>query len=337
MNTRSESTMAEEFANKIRKEQHRAKVIQIAPLLVLAGLIIILTILKGNSFASLNNFLTIFTQMSIPLLIGIGLTFVIILGSIDLSIDGAVGMSGAIFALLVLNNKNVNNLGIMAVLITLVVSVAIGFLIGLVHTKMKIPSFMVSYSFMYICLGIGMLSYGGAPATIYDEFFISMTKSNIFGFPFITFVSIIVLIAAYFLQERTAFGRYIYAIGTSENIPRLAGIKVDRVKILVFMFSSFCFALAGMIGAVRLGQGQVQIGIGMMFPAQSAVIVGGTSLSGGKGGVINTLVGVLIITVLENGLIHLGLDPYWRTGIQGMIILIAVALTVAKSRKIITK
>lgn len=330
-------TINEEFADKIRIEHRSIQIIKWAPILVLIALIIFFTAVRQNSFASLNNLIAILNQLSIPLLIACGLTFVIILGSIDLSIDGTVGMAGSLLAVFVLNSKNGNNFGILGIVMAILASVAAGFIIGGIHVKLKIPSFMVSFGFMYICKGIATLSYGGIPAQISDPLLIKLPKVSLLGIPFITVIAIIMLGVSYFMQEYTPLGRHIFAVGTDENIPRSVGVNVDRVKIMVFTYAGLLFGIAGALGAIRLGQGQAQIGQDLMFPAQAAVVVGGTSLSGGKGGVVNTLIGTVIMVVLDNGLALLGVNPYVKTGIQGLIILAAVAFTISRGRKVISK
>ena len=212
-----------------------------------------------------------------------------------------------------------------------------GLLIGLCHVYLKIPSFMASFAFMYICKGIGMVSYQGHPPTIKDPVITALPTTTFLGIPFITWVAIVMFLLCFFIQEYTAFGRHIYAVGTNENIPRSVGVSVEKVKIGVFTLAGFLFGVAGVIGAIRLGQGQIAIGDDKMFPAQAAVVVGGTSLAGGKGGVVNTIVGVLIMTVLDNGLVMLNVNPNIRTGVQGVIILVAVILTAARGAKVISK
>jgi ribose transport system permease protein len=330
-------TITEEFAAKIKLENTKSRVSRIAPLLVLLALVVIFSLLRGEVFLSIGNLSSILNQLAIPLLIAMGLTFVILLGSIDLSIDGTVGMAGSLMSLLVLNTKNANNLGVLGLLLGVLASVVVGFLIGTIYVKLKIPSFMVSFSFMYICMGIAMLSYGGIPAYISDPFLMEVPKMAFLGIPIITWVAIVMFFVSFFIQEYTAFGRHIYAVGTDENIPRMAGVNVNRVKVMVFSFAGLCFGIAGVLGGIRLGQGQMQIGTGTMFPSQAAVVVGGTALSGGKGGILNTLVGVLIMTVLENGLVIMRVNPYIKTGIQGLIIIVAIALTVSKGSRVITK
>jgi ribose transport system permease protein len=330
-------TITEEFAEKIRIENHKERFMKWAPLLVLVSLILVFTAVRGTAFASYSNFISILNQWSIPLLVALGLTFVIMLGSIDLSIDGTVGMAGSILSVLVLNSRTGNNLGIWGAVIAILCSVLVGFLVGLIHVKLKIPSFMVSFCFMNICIGVSYLSYGGKPAIIQDTFFKGLTKASFLGIPFITWVALVVLALCFYIQEYTAFGRHIYAVGTDETIPKSVGVNVEKVKIKVFTLAGLCFGVAGVVGAIRLGQGQAAIGNGLMFPAQAAVVIGGTSLSGGKGGVVNTVVGTLIMTVLENGLTMLGVNPYIKTGIQGVIILIAVIITVKRGSTVISK
>lgn len=330
-------TITEEFAEKIKAENQKERFIKWAPLLVLVSLIIVFAIARGSAFVSLSNFIAILNQWSIPLLVALGLTFVIMLGSIDLSIDGTVGMAGSIMSVLVLNSRTGFDMGIWGVIIAILSSVFIGFLVGVIHVKFKLPSFIVSFCFMNICIGVAFLSYGGKPAVIQDTFLKGLAKVSFLGIPFIICVALIVLAICFYIQEYTAFGRHIYAVGTDETIPKAVGVNVDKVKIKVFTLAGFCFGVAGIVGAIRLGQGQAAIGTGLMFPAQAAVVIGGTSLSGGKGGVVNTIVGTLIMTVLENGLTMLGVNPYIKTGISGIIILIAVALTIKRGATVISK
>ncbi len=339
MNMQKESglSITDEFAVKIKAEHRREQIIRYAPISVLLVIILAFTLATGSEFASFNNLVAILNQLAIPLLIASGLTFVIILGSIDLSIDGTVGMAGSFLSILVLNTKNESNLGIFGVLIAIAASVLVGFLIGVIHVKLKIPSFMVSFGFMYICKGFAILSYGGIPASLADEVMIALPKAAFLEIPFITWVALVMVAVAYFIQEYTPFGRHIFAVGTDENIPRSVGVNVDRVKIKVFVLAGLLFGIAGVLGAIRLGQGQSQIGEGLMFPAQAAVVAGGTALAGGKGGVQKTIVGVLIMVVLNNGLAILQVNPYVNSAIEGLIILAAVSLTVVRGRKVISK
>ncbi len=331
------ATLTEEFAERIRSENRSNRMMKLAPVLVLVAMLIVFLVTCGPSFLGPQNLVNILNQMALPLVVALGLTFVIMLGSIDLSIDGSVGMAGSLFACFVLNTEFSYNFGFFSVVIAVGVSMLCGLVIGLCHVYLKIPSFMASFAFMYICKGIGMVSYQGHPPTIKDPLITALPTTTFLFIPFITWVAIIMFVLCFFIQEYTAFGRHIYAVGTNESIPRSVGVSVEKVKIGVFTLAGFLFGVAGVIGAIRLGQGQIAIGDDKMFPAQAAVVVGGTSLAGGKGGVVNTIVGVLIMTVLDNGLLTLHVDPNIRTGVQGIIILVAVILTSARGAKVISK
>ncbi|MCL2864712.1 MAG: ABC transporter permease [Lachnospiraceae bacterium] len=330
-------TITDEFAAKIKLDHKKERLMKWTPILVLVVMIVVFTAIMGNAFFSVGNLVALLNQMSIPLMVALGLTFVIMIGSIDLSINGTVGMAGSLAGVFLLNTRTEFDLGIWGLVLAIFCSVLIGFIIGMMHVKLKIPSFMVSFAFMNICIGIGMLSYGGIHPTIEDPFFRSVPQMSFLGIPAIAWVAIIVFVICFFIQEYTPFGRYVYAVGTDETVPRAVGVNVSRVKVMVFTLAGFCFGVAGVVGALRLGQGQVGIGTGLMFPAQAAVVIGGTALSGGKGGVVNTLIGVLIMTVLFNGLTMVGINPHIRTGIEGAIILIAVILTVKRGATIISK
>ncbi len=188
MNRRqSELTISEEFVSKIQKENQKARVMKLAPTIVLAVLVAGFSILCGGDFASLRNLISILNQLAIPLLVALGLTFVIMIGSIDLSINGTVGMSGSLMAIFVLNSRFAQfDMGIGGMALAILSSVLVGFLIGVVHVYLKIPSFMVSFAFMYICKGIAMVAYAGIPPVISDPLILQLPKIGFLNIPFIT-------------------------------------------------------------------------------------------------------------------------------------------------------
>lgn len=331
------TTIVEEFAMKTKQEQRREKLTNIMPLIILLCLCAIFSIACPASFPTLYNLRTILNQLSITLIIALGITFVILTGSVDLSVDGIVALTGCLLSVLVLNSKSAANLGIVGVVIVVLAGTLCGFISGMFLVKFKISSFMVTYAMSAIAMGFALMSYGGLFATIKDTYLLSVTSKSFLGIPAITWFAFLIFAIAYLIQEKTAFGRYMYAIGTNETIPKMTGINVNKVKVGVFMWAGACMALAGIISALRLGYGIVDIGEGQYFPAQAAVVVGGTSLSGGKGGVVNTLIGSMIITVLEIGLLLMGVNTYIRTGVQGLIIVIAVILSVHRTGRTICK
>ena len=329
---RNNRTVIDEFAQSIVDERKQLRIKRMSSLLVLAALVAGFGI-AGQGFLSAANLIAILNQLAIPLVLAIGATFVIIIGGIDLSIEGLMGLTGTLTTLLLVNSKNDLNLGFGGILAMLAVGAGIGFLNGFIQVKTKIPSFLLTFGMSSIAMGVTLIIYKGTPIEVRDQVFLSLAKSSFLGIPVLTWIAFALLAIAYVIQEYTAFGRYIYAIGSNEMIPRNVGIDVDRIKIIVFAFSGLCIGLAGILGASRLAWGDVSIGVGNLFPAITAVVVGGTPLSGGKGGVINTLVGALIVTILNNGLILASVDPVIVKGVNGLIILAAVGFSFDRGKK----
>ena len=331
-------TITEEFAEKVRRANSMDRIMRIAPMVVLAVLIVVFSLICGfRVFLAPSNVVAILKQLAIPLCVALGLTYVIMIGSIDLSINGVVGMTGSLAGVFVANEVFNFNLGLFGILLAVLSGVAIGLLIGLIHVYLRAPSFMVSLSFMYVCQGIPRLSYHSRVLKITDRGMLWASGATFLGIPFITWMALIMFVICYIIQEYTAFGRHVYAVGTNEAIPRSAGVSVNWVKVRVFMLAGMLSGVAGVLGAVRLGIGQVSIGDNQMFPAQAAVVIGGTALAGGKGGVQRTLVGVLIMTILKNGLLMCNVNPYITDGVQGIIILICVILTCEHGKTVISK
>jgi ribose transport system permease protein len=330
------SQIGEEFAQEMKLQSQRERMIRLAPIGILIFFVFILSIV-AEGFFSLKNLQAILSQLSIPLVMSMGLTFVIILGSIDLSGEGLGGFVGAIVSLMVLNSKNAMDMGVLGMIIAVVSGLAVGSLSGVIHVKGKMPSFMVTYAVSSVMAGFAVLSYKGQPAMIQYEFFSKIARGTFFGIPYLTIMALLIFVIAFILQEYTRFGSYVMAIGDNESVARNTGININKTKIKVFAWMGFCIGVAGLLGAIRIGRGEVAIGKGTVFPAITAVVVGGTSLSGGKGGVVNSLVGTLIVTVINNGLILLGVNTYIQSAVQGIIIIAAVALSVARGKKVIVK
>lgn len=329
-------TIAQEFSEKVNKERIRSKIIDVAPLITLVIIFLIMSFFI-QGFFSKDNIGGLLGQIAAPLVLATGLTFVLILGSIDLSVEGVMGLAGSVVALLVANTKNSNDFGLWSILFIVAIGLLVGFLNGLLHVKLRIPSFMVTFGMYSIALGAAVLSYGGAPPGIMEPTFDRIVQGHFLGIPLITVMAILIFILGLILQKFTSFGQYIYAIGENESILSSIGINVQNVKIKVFMFCGFCASFAGLFGAMRLNRGDATMGTGMLFTAITAVVVGGTSLSGGKGGLLQTLVGVIIVSLIRNAMILLGVNPYIQPAVQGLIIIIVVSLTVTRGRKLIVK
>lgn len=330
------SQIGQEFAQEMKRQSQKERLITLAPIGILLFFVIILSIV-AEGFFSLKNLQAILSQLSIPLVMSMGLTFVILLGSIDLSGEGLGGFVGAIVSLMVLNTKNTMDMGLIGMMIAVASGLILGTLSGVIHVKGKMPSFMVTYAISSVMAGFAVLSYKGQPAMIQYELFSKLARRTFLGIPYLTIIALLIFVIAFILQEYTRFGTYVMAIGDNESVARNTGINIDKTKIKVFAWMGFCIGIAGLLGAIRIGRGEVAIGKGTVFPAITAVVVGGTSLSGGKGGVVNSLIGTFIVTVINNGLILLGVNTYIQSAVQGIIIIAAVALSVERGKKVIVK
>ena len=274
----------------------------------------------------------------IPLVLGLGATFVILMGSIDLSVEGVLTLGAVIISLLVRNGANGNDLGVLGVLIVLAVGArASAPSTGSIHVKLHIPSFMATLGMWFVGVGLANALLGGLAVRINDPMIRGLAIDRVLGFPWGVWVALAALGVAYVIQNHTRLGRYIYALGGGEELAALSGIPVARVRILAFTLAGVFYALGGVLAAAQLGLGNAQIGQGRLFTTITAVVVGGTSLSGGEGGVLQTLVGVLIVAVLSNGMVLMGISPSVQQAVQGLMIIAAVALSIDRARLRIVK
>lgn len=287
----------------------------------------------NTRFLSLDNIKTIVDQSAIPAVIVVGLTFVVLMGSIDLSVEGLVATGSMVTALLVSNDRNDLNLGLLAVPIAVVLGGGLGLVAGLAVTRLRIPSFLATIATWYIGRGFAELLFGDkAKPRVLDDGFIAWSHPVFGGLSGLVWLAIAMVILGLVLQQFTRFGRYAYAIGGSEETTKLSGIPIRRYRIAAFVFSSMCFSLAGAMVTARTGVGAVAAGDGQLFLAVSGVVIGGTLLIGGRGGVLHSVVGVLIMVAIGNGMILADVSPYWQQVVQGAVVLVAVIAPVWRKR-----
>jgi ribose transport system permease protein len=298
----------------------------VGPVLALILMCVLFTVLNSR-FLTVGNLRSIGDASAILLVLAVGATFVILLGGIDLSVEGVMATSSLVTVLLAANDRNGNDLGYLAVLGGVATGALFGLLNGILHVRLRIPSFMVTLGTGAVGLGIATVLFGGQPPRLLDEGLRGWGIGRWGGIPRVVFAAVAVLAVGYFLQRYTKVGRYAYVIGGDEQIARLSGIPIPRFKVAAFVVSGTAAGLAGVMAAARLGVGDVQIGSGQVFATVTAVVVGGTLLAGGRGGVLQTLVGALLISVLANGLILSGVSPYVQKAVQGVVIVVAVAAT----------
>ncbi len=303
----------------------------LGPLAVLVVIVVGMTIMNPR-FLSGVNLQNLARQASILSILAIGQTFIILLGSIDLSVEGNMAVSSVIIGLLAANYFNDNNYGLLAVVLAIVAAVLIGFTCGVLHTRLRIPAFMATLGMLYVGLGIGTWLSGGMNLPLQDELILSWARGNTGYIPNLTFFGIAMVALGLLLERYTRFGRYVFAIGGAEDRAKLAGVPIDRYKVMAFTVAGFFFGVAGVLNTARIGAGTSTSGSQMLFAAITAVAVGGTALTGGSGGVVQTLIGALIVTVIGNGMILAGVPSIALVAVQGVIITVAVILTLDRSK-----
>lgn len=302
------------------------------PVTALALLVVVLT-LANERFLTLANVRTIADQSAIPLILATGMTFVILMGAIDLSIEGVMAATSMSVALLVENSRTGLELGPAGVVLAVSAGAVFGLANGVAHTRLRVPSFMVTLGTWFVGLGLAALLFGGRPPRVMDTAFRQWTIGTFGGFTRLVAVALVVLAIGYLVQRQTRLGRYAYVIGGAEDLARLSGVAVARYKTYVFGVAGATSGLGGVLLAARQGVGSPTAGAGQLFTTIAAVVVGGTLLSGGRGGVLQSVVGVLLITVLGNGMILAGIDPSIQQAVQGVIIVVAVVTTTWSARR----
>ncbi len=298
----------------------------------LIGLIVLCAFLSfaTDSFFSFRNFLNIADQITVLGIMAVGMTFVILIGGIDLSVGSILALS-----MMVLGYLNVEAGYPMGVAITgaLVASAIAGAVSGLLITEFKVPAFIATLAMMSIARGLANMITNGSQIIGFPTWFNLGAIIRHFGFLTITVAVMITVfvVATLFLRFRQE-GRALYAIGGNPEVARLAGINVRLTTVMVYMVCALLSGLAGILLAARLDSVQPSSGVAYELDAIAAVVIGGTSLSGGTGGIVGTIIGVLIIGVLRNGLNLLSVSPFLQAVIIGLVIVLAVAAETFKHR-----
>ncbi|MFT3972062.1 MAG: ABC transporter permease [Amaricoccus sp.] len=298
-----------------------------APVLVLLTLVILFTAINPTFF-SVRNFARIAIASAPALMVAIGVTFIIVMGSIDLSMEGTISLTAVLFAYIFLGlGGTLLPLGWLALPAVLVLGALIGAVNGFIHVRLRIPSFMASLALGFVGTGAAVLLTGGDIVRIEDESFRGLLTVRWFGFPLMVYVAGLGLLVAWFIQERTTLGRNFYAVGGGEDLAHASGVNVKRVRILGFALAGGFYAVAAVLVLARIGQAESVTGANFMFISITSAVVGGVALSGGVGGVWNALVGVLIVGVINNGMVVIGLPDFLQQGVLGVLVIVAVVLS----------
>jgi ribose transport system permease protein len=297
---------------------------------VLLMLVIFFSITSDN-FLVTGNLLIIARQVSMLGIAAVGMSFVLLLGGIDLSIGSIVTLVNILTAWMMVNGK-MNPIAACAAAVAL--STAIGFINGLIIARIKMPAIIVTLGTQIIVEGLAYIISGGLPIFGFDKSFAVLGQGYIGIIPIPVIIMIFIMLIGAFILNSTYFGRYFYAVGGNEEAANLSGINVIRVKYLVYALSGFFAGIAGIVLLSRTNSGQVLAGKGFEFDALTACVLGGVSINGGYGKIANVVAGILILGVLSNGMVLLNASAYTQMVIKGSVLMFAVAFDcIQKNRK----
>lgn len=304
----------------------------IAPVFTLLALILFFSF-ASPTFFSLDNGMNILSQLSITGIIAVGLTFVILTAEIDLSVAAvanAVGITMAYFTIQpdYVNIANIPLPGIIAIVLTLLTALAFGLITAFGVTWIGIPSFIMTLAIMQIANGVSALLVRGQIAYTYPDIITYLGTQSIFGVRWSIIIVFLFLAVAHIVLTYTRFGRYVYMVGGNREAAEYSGVNVKMIIASVMIISAVCSGIAGMIGVAYFGSAQQNQFDTFLLDAIAAVVVGGTSLFGGRGGIGNTIIGLLVLGVLNNGLDHIQIDSFLKILIRGLILLAALIINV---------
>jgi ribose transport system permease protein len=289
------------------------------------GLMLLVLAVFIPQFRDLQNITNITRNFSFVGIVAMGMTLVILTGGIDLSVGSVWGMTAVVVAFLLTHGWPVP----LAILVSLLAAAGIGLMNGLCITRLKMSPFVPTLATLSIARSFALIVTHGRPISIFGEeyqSFLWLGGGDILGVPnpFIIFC----LIAGFFwiLLSRTVWGRYVYAVGGNEKTARLTGLRVDRLKIIVYILSALVAGVAGIVQYSYLSSVTADLGTGQELAVIAATVIGGANLAGGEGTVLGTVIGAIILEVLRNGLLLFGIDPYWQGVFVGAVIILAVSI-----------
>jgi ribose transport system permease protein len=304
----------------------------LAQLLSLAIIVGVFTIGTKGKYLSGANIQVIFSLAAIPAIFAIGLHHTIVLGGIDLSVQGVASLCAVFVGFLLKNQYNSNNVGLWIIPIAIIIGGAAGVCNGLLSTGLRIPSFMTTLGMSWILYGMAVYMGKAVNVQILDTRIGNFVSANIFGIPQIAILAVLITVVVQVIEDRTRFGRYMYAIGGDEVIAKQAGVRVRGIKIAVFTMAGVIYGLASLLLTCRLGVATSRMGLDILFPTITAVTVGGVALTGGIGGAKNAALGALIVMALNNGLVLMQVSPYIQQAVNGVVLITAVALTLDRKK-----
>ncbi|WP_213781649.1 ABC transporter permease [Caballeronia sp. dw_276] len=299
------------------------------------GIVVGLIVLCGffwalsPNFMSVNNLLNVVMQVSIIAILGFGMTYVLLLGDIDLSVGATMALVGTVCAFALEHGAS----PFVAVLAAMGTGLVLGAINGSLSALLTIPSFIVTVATMGVFRGFAYLTSNGVPISIDNDAFAFLGNGSVLGIPLPIWILAVLLLLNHFVLSRTVFGRKAYLAGGNREAALYSGIDVNRLRIMIFMISGLLASIGGVLMTSRLYSAQPNAGIGYELDAIAAAVLGGTSLSGGYGTITGTLIGALIIGVINNGMNLLSVPYFYQLIVKGIVILVAVCIDVQTKKR----
>ena len=314
----------------------RDRLRNVAPFITLLFLLVFFSV-TSPSFATLGNAANILTQISVTGIIAVGLTFVILCAEIDLSVASVANATGIVVAFFTLQDASVNIANVplpggAAILLALLAALLFGVITAFGVTWIGIPSFIMTLAMLEIGAGVCAMLVRGQIAYNVPDLINTLGSQSLGPVPWIIIVAALTLLIGHLVLTYTRFGRYVYMVGGNREAAEYSGVNVRAIIASVMIISAVCSGVAGMLGVAHFGSAQQQEFDNYLLDAISAVVVGGTSLFGGQGGIGNTIVGLFILGVLNNGLDHINIDSFLKILIRGLILLAALIINVYAQR-----
>jgi ribose/xylose/arabinose/galactoside ABC-type transport system permease subunit len=328
--TGPKSTPPEPTSSRLRAGVMRVVRARESTLAAVVILLVIYLTFASPYFLTVGNLTVIGRQIALALIISTGMTFVILIGGIDLSVGSVVALVS------VLSGEFMVTLGfppVLAVVLALVAGAVIGLVNGLINAYVGIPSFVVTLGMLAVARGLALGITSGSTISGFPAGFLNLGQGNLLGVPIPVWVAVVIALGAHVVLTRTTFGRHVFFLGSNEEAAKLSGIRVRRVKIAVFVISASLASISGILETARLSVGQPSAGSGYELLAIGAAVIGGASLFGGVGGILGTALGTTLLLLIQNALILLGISAYWQQVFSGVIIVAAVALNMWRKRR----
>lgn len=299
----------------------------IIPIIVFS---ILLTCLSPN-FLTASNISNILRQVTVYAILAVGMTFVIITSGIDLSVGSVIPVVCIVVATIL--NKNPGSIWL-AIFAGLLVGVLVGFLNGILVAQIGIPPFIMTMGTMKVMSGFALLVTNSSAVKVADANYRFIGTGSLLGIPVPIYLFIIVALIAHIILTQTPTGRHVFALGSNVEAARLSGVKVKKTLVAVYMFSGLCAAIAAIVYLARLGSCQAIAGDGYEMEAIAATVIGGTSITGGSGGVIGSILGAILMGIIKNGLVLLGVSTYWQQIVTGFVVIIAIIMDLTRKQVI---